>query len=414
MANNKKIWIVVILTSIISSVITYSIGIYIPIENGNKLILNRKNVEELISIKDRYSKLMLLEDYIKDNYLEEVDDQELLNGELKGLFNSLNDKYSTYFTKDEFEKYSVQAEGSYDGIGILLGISKTNKLIVIDFTTDNGPAENAGIKIGDEIIEINNVKLESDNKKKAIENFEVAIAEMKGNIGEKICMKVKTNNNGDYLLKSFEVSRDKIEAVSILSQMLNEKIGYIRIIQFDDHASKNFKEQYEELKNAGMERLIIDIRENLGGLVNASVEITDLLVPKKKKIVCIEERNGRKKYHMSMNRPIEEPFVILVNENSASASEIMAGAVKDFKSGLIIGTKTFGKGIVQGLKELEDGSGFKLTISKYYTPLGKSIHQKGIIPNIEVNMVNKNTNIGPSYLNNDIQLKRAIEIISSE
>lgn len=415
MITKKKMFIVGVIVAITSAMMTYSISVYIPNLTGEQILIERSAVERLLEIQERYAKLIVLEDYIKKNYLIEVDDQTLIEGEIKGLFNSLDDQYSKYFTKKEFDEYSSEAEGSYGGIGILIGISKDYELLVLNYTTVDGPAEKSGISIGDKIIGINDLELKATTIDEAVSNLEKAVNLMKGKTNGSLNIKVITlDENEIESVKEISVRRSKIETISVVSEMLDNEIGYIRIIQFDDHADRDFKLKYSELKSKGMEKLIIDLRNNLGGMVDTAVAVTDLLVPKREKIVYTEERDGKKESYMSAHEPIEEPFVVLVNENSASASEIMAGAIKDLKSGIIVGSKTFGKGIVQGMQGLKDGSGFKLTVSKYYTPSGKCIHGEGIIPNIEVASLENIREIGPKYIEKDEQLKKGIEIISNQ
>ena len=419
MISKKKHYIILVVAIIISvsasAVGTYFIGGQIGIKTGDQIAVDKEVLQILVENQKRYAKLITLEEFIKENYLEEVTDEQLLEGELKGLFASLGDKYSEYMNAKDFKSYMEDTEGGYAGIGIVVGISKDFEIIIANYTTINGPAERAGIKIGDRILGVDNIEFKANTIEEASKNLEKAVSIMKGESKGKVKLKILGADEKNVVkTRIVEVPREEIKYISAYSEMLSKDVGYIRLVQFDEHIADDFNAHYDKLKAAGMKKLVLDLRNNTGGLVDTSVAIADRLIPKNEKIVYTEERSGRQEYHVSRKDPIKEPYVILVNELTASASEILSGAVKDTKSGVLIGTKTFGKGIVQTIRELKDGSGFKLTISKYFTPNGTSIHLTGIEPNIVVELPENVKNIGPKNLDEDTQLQRAIKELESK
>lgn len=415
MISKKRHYITLVLVLIITMSSTYILSNQLSLKNGDKISVDKEVLEILMENQKKYSKLVTLEEFIKENYLKEITDEELLTGELRGLFNSLDDKYSMYMDEKEFKSYMENTEGGYAGIGVVVGISKDFNIVIANFTTIDGPAERSGIKIGDKIMGVDDIDFKADTLEQGAANLEKAVSIMKGEAKGIVKLKILGAGEDDVVkTRIVEVPREEIKYVSAYSEMLTADIGYIRLVQFDEHIASDFDKHYAELKSKGMKKLVVDLRNNTGGIVDTSVEIADKLIPKQEKIVYTEERNGKREYHISRKDPIAEEYVVLVNELTASASEIVAGAVKDTKSGILIGTTTFGKGIVQTIRELQDGSGFKLTISKYFTPNGTSIHLTGIEPNVVVELPEEIKNIGPDYLQDDTQLKKAIEVLENK
>lgn len=415
MISKKRHYITLVVVLIIAMSSTYILSSQLSLKTGDKIAVDKEVLEILMENQKKYSKLVTLEEFIKENYLKEVTDEELLTGELRGLFDSLDDKYSMYMDEKEFKSYMENTEGGYAGIGVVVGIGKDFNIVIANFTTIDGPAERSGIKIGDKIMGVDDIDFKADTLEQGAANLEKAVSIMKGEAKGIVKLKILGAGEDDVVkTRIVEVPREEIKYISAYSEMLTADIGYIRLVQFDEHIASDFDKHYEELKAKGMKKLVIDLRNNTGGIVDTSVEIADKLLPKQEKIVYTEERNGKREYHISRKDPIAEEYVVLVNELTASASEIVAGAVKDTKSGVLIGTTTFGKGIVQTIRELQDGSGFKLTISKYFTPNGTSIHLTGIEPNVVVELPEEIKNIGPDYLKDDTQLKKAIEVLENK
>lgn len=407
MISKKKAFLGAIVIIIITSILSFSISNEMQIKVlGNKTVIPNKDLEVLEDVHRKYSKIIALENYISDNYLNEVTEEEMLDGELKGLFESLDDPYSVYMTSDEFKSFMEHTRGTYGGIGIIVTPGEDNLITVVSPIEDT-PGERAGIKSGDKIIKVN-------GKEFFANNMDEAIKHMKGKPGTDVTLTILRKETGkDAETMDIPITRQEIRLKSVKSKMLNDKIGYIRIIQFDELVYKDFMKHLKELQKQGMKGLVIDLRNNPGGLLDKCVDIADELIGKST-VVYTETKHGEKEYEKSGANKIDIPYVLLVNEGSASASEILAGAVQDTKSGTLIGTKTFGKGIVQRIKQLQDGSGFKMTVSKYFTPNGISIHGIGITPDIVIEIPEDVEKIGVDNIKDDSQLKKAIELLKEK
>lgn len=408
MISKKKAFLGAIVIIIITSILSFSISNVMQIRLlGSKTAVPNKELQELTEVHRKYSKLIALENYISDNYLNEVTDEEILDGELKGLFESLDDPYSVYMTSDEFKSFMEHTKGTYGGIGIIVTPGEDNLITVVSPIEDT-PGERSGIKSGDKIIKVNGEEFFADNMDEAIKH-------MKGKPGTDVTLTIFRKEDGkDAETLDIKITRQEIRLKSVKSKMLSNKIGYIRLIQFDELVYTDFMKHLKELQKQGMKGLVIDLRNNPGGLLDKCVDIADELIGKST-IVYTETKHGEKEYEKSDASKIDIPYVLLVNEGSASASEILAGAVKDTKSGTLIGTKTFGKGIVQRIKQIPaDGSGFKLTVSKYFTPNGTSIHGIGITPDIVIEIPEDVEKIGADNIEDDTQLKKAIQVLKEK
>lgn len=367
-------------------------GITIPFSDNNKDI-KPKDIE----------KLNQLTKYIDNNYLGTKGN--LAEGMYKGVFKALNDPYSVYMDKKEFAKFNEMTSGKFVGIGVIVSPNDDNRIQVVT-PIKGGPAEKAGVRAGDIIWKI-------ENKEYTAEEMDEAISIMKGEEGKKVKLTFLRKENDEKKIIEKEIKREEIISPSVEGEMLENNIGYIRIEQFEDETFNEFKTKLEELKSKNMKSLILDIRENGGGSLSVASEIIDELIPKGI-IVYTKDKNGKKEYIYSEPNEINIPLAVLVNENTASASEILTAAVQDTKKGTIIGTKTFGKGVVQIVESLRDGSGIKLTVSEYFSPKGRKINGKGINPDIKIELNEGVERIGPEYLSEDNQLQKAIEVIKSK
>lgn len=346
-------------------------------------------------------KLSEIKSIVDKNFTGEIDDERLKDFMYTGYMAGLNDRYSYYMDKDTFDSFLRDSEGTYVGIG-LTGLFDTdvNKIVVTDIIK-NGSAEKVGIKKDDQITAVDGVSLNNSN-------YNEMFQKIRGKEGTTVKLTIFRPSEN----KTFEVeaTRENISVPTVESQFLDDKIGYIKISEFDGVTYDQYMTALNDLKNKGMERLIIDLRDNPGGLLKTVVQITDTLVPKGT-ITYIEDKNGNKSYEYSDDDYLNIPLVIMVNGNSASASEVLSGAVKDFGVGKLVGEKTFGKGVVQNTFRLSDGSGIKVTIAKYYTPKGICIHGKGIQPDYEVKTADAKTS--PTSMQDDTQLQKGIEILKS-
>lgn len=324
-------------------------------------------------------------DYIQEKYPFEIDDDKLIEGALKGMLGSL-DPYSDYYNSEEAEIIYKNLFGTFGGIGIT--IEEKEGYINIKNTLKNQPAEKAGIKENDLIVSVDNM----DIKNLALEKVSTMIQGEKGTV-----VKLGIKRGSEVL--TFNIERDIIEISPVKSEILKEKIGYIKIEEFNSQTTVETKKALNEFDNKKITKVILDLRDNPGGQLNEAVTISNLFVPKGD-VVHIKEKNKALLTHVSTLEKSKYKLAVLVNENSASASEIVAGAIKDRKAGTLIGTKTFGKGIVQTLMPVDDGSIIKMTTAEYLTPNKISIHGKGIEPDIKVENTDK-----------DLQLNKAIEIL---
>lgn len=321
------------------------------------------------------AKIDVIEDTIRQYYLEEVDRSELENGIYTGLVNSLEDPYSVYYSAEELEELQMSTEGIYYGIGAYLSKAATDEYCVISGVIENTPAEEAGLRADDLIYLVDGVDVYG------MDITEV-VSLIKGEEGTQVVLTLVREGESDYL--EIPVERRKIESPTVSSEMLENHIGYIQITEFDDVTEDQFAEALAECKGNGMKALILDLRSNPGGNLSTVCEISRMVLPKGM-IVYTEDKYGKRdEYTCDGLRQLQVPAVVLVNGYSASASEILAGAMKDHGIATIMGTTTFGKGIVQRVISLSDGSAVKLTVSKYYTPNGNNIHEKGIEPDVVV------------------------------
>ncbi len=375
----------------------------------NRVIYNNldssKNSEQVIDLgkkdlgyyKARYEKIDQLRDYIEDHFYREVKDEDIENGVIRGLFFSLEDPYSTYFTKEEYQSFNELNQGSYGGLGITISPSKTGYITVIS-TFDDTPASRAGIKHDDKIIKVNGEVYTADK-------MDIAISKMKGEPGTTVNITILRDDEEIEM----ELERAEIVIDSVKAEMIDEesKIAYIRIRSFDQKVSEEFEEHYNELKAQGMKAFVIDLRGNPGGSLSECVKLTDFVLGEGR-IVSTKNRQGEEEVYNSKASKIDIPFIVLIDGGSASASEIFSAAVQDGGAAKLLGTTTFGKGVVQTVIPLSDGSAFKITTSEYFTPNGKNIHEKGVKPDIELEL---SEDFDIEDRSTDNQLNRAVEIL---
>ncbi len=323
---------------------------------------------------DVVKKLQSLEDVIDQYYyLGEVTNAELQNGVYKGMLQALGDPYSEYYSAEELEVLLQQTEGIYFGIGAYISLDSATGLPKISGTIDGAPAEKVDLRANDLIYEVDGV---SANGMSLTE----VVSLIKGPENTDVVLTIIREGETDYL--EVAVTRGRVEARTVEYEMLEDNMAYIQVTEFDEVSIDQFDEALKAMKAAGMKGMILDLRANPGGSVNAVVEMCRMILPKGM-IVYTEDKNGKKQeYTCNGTRKLDVPLVVLVDMNSASAAEIMAGAIKDHGIGTLVGTTTFGKGIVQQIISFRDGSAVKVTISAYYTPNGNNIHKIGIEPDV--------------------------------
>ena len=340
-----------------------------------------KKIDELMSYIDLY-------------YNDDYDEEDIRNAIYAG----------TFYTADEYKDMQINTSGNYYGIGAALSQDAKTKEVTISKVYEGTPAEEAGLKDGDQIIKVNDT--ESTSKE-----LSALVQEIRGEEGTTVHLQVYRASNN----KTFEidVERKNVELPSITSKMLDGGIGYIQISEFQSKTDEQFKSALADLKKQGMKSLIVDVRSNPGGLINAASNILDQILPEGT-VVYTEDKYGKREDYTSDSNCLDCPIAVLVNENSASASEIFAGAIKDYNYGTLIGTKTFGKGIVQTVFPLEDGDAVKITTAKYYTPKGNYIHGVGIEPDIELTYKYSGPEDEAYDMKYDNQVQKGIEVLNGE
>jgi carboxyl-terminal processing protease len=326
---------------------------------------------------------------IRSNYVEDPDTKELMYGAIRGMLASL-DPHSSFMTERAFKEINMDIKGEFQGVGIQIGI-KNQQLTIISPIEDT-PADRAGLGAGDKIMKIN------DEWTKDM-TIEEAVDRMRGPKGTPVRLLIY--REGWDKPKEFKIVRDVIKVASVKSRMLEGDIGYVRIIQFQGRTSDDVEKALKKLEEQGMKRLVLDMRNNPGGLLDASVDVSSLFLPKEKLVVYIQgrQKDDRKDFYATGEYPDRPyPVVVLVNSGSASASEIVAGALQDSKRAVIVGTQTFGKGSVQTVFPLDGGTGIRLTTAKYYTPSGRSIQNVGITPDLVIKLPAKDGAEGDAHL----------------
>lgn len=344
--------------------------------------------EHMKTFYEKYSKLDELEELVDEYFYEDTDDAKLQESVAKGFVGGLDDPYSEYMTAAEYEQWKGTTSGKYDGIGVTFSKNKNDDMVIIS-VNENSPADKAGLKPGDHLIAVDG-KVYIDSSKLS--------AAIRGRAGTK----VKITYSRDGKEKTLEIERAEIKNESVKSEVRRDNLGYIKINAFEDDTATDFDAALKKIESVNARGLIIDLRNNGGGLVESCVTVADRLLPSGK-IVSMKDKNGKEMYYESDKGHTDLPYVVLVNGGTASASEIIAAAVKDYKAGEIIGTKTFGKGIVQSTRKLNDGDALKLTIEQYFSPKGNKIHKKGVKPDRIVKDIKKTEK--------DEQLEKALELL---
>ncbi|MBU3126927.1 S41 family peptidase [Clostridium tagluense] len=392
------IWIIVIV--LVTNAITLLVSTQISLRTPNgKVIIGRDAYDQVV----KFQKLFLVRNKLYKYYDGKISDEVLVEGAIKGMTNSLEDPYTVFMNKKEYAEFNATTVGVYTGLGLQVGVKENNIVVIAPF--DPSPAKSAGILPGDVIEKVNGTAVTG-------KELEKAVTMMKGKENEAVNLTLSRKDKG-----SFEVSvkRAKIDMVTVKGEMLDKNIGYIQLTMFDENTAKNFNKKLMELKGKGMKSLVLDLRGNPGGLLNQCVDLTSNFVPEGKVLVYTIDKNKEKtEYKSKGGLAVGMPLTVLTDEGSASASEIFAGAIRDYKVGTLVGEKTFGKGIVQTMFSrdvdgFDDGTALKVTISKYYTPNGENIHHIGIKPEVEV--------VYPKALKEkaydrtlDPQFKKALEI----
>lgn len=347
-------------------------------------------------------KAKYIEETVKESYTGDIDDEQMEEYMYKGMMASLGDPYSAYYTSEEYEELTTETTGSYEGIGVVMQQDVNTGEVKVVRCYEGAPGEKAGLLPEDVLVEVNGESVSG------MELSEV-VDKVKSSQDQVAHLTIAREGESEYL--EIDVHLEEVNIPVVQSEMLEDNIGYIALYEFTEQTEPQYMEAFEALKDQGMERLIIDVRNNPGGLLTSVCDILEDILPEGL-IVYTEDKNGeREEYACDGENELDIPLAVLVNGNSASASEIFAGAIQDYSKGTIVGTTTFGKGIVQSLIPFNDGSAIKTTTAKYYTPSGKCIHGTGIQPDVEVELsegLEQETSISHEE---DNQLQKAIEVV---
>ncbi|NLM05050.1 MAG: S41 family peptidase [Clostridiales bacterium] len=403
MISKKRAFIYAAIIVILTSIFNFTLGNIFAIPLGQKVIINRSTYDYYESMEKEFGKLFMLKDFLETNYYREVDGDKLIEYSIKGLFQGVEDPYTSYMTESEFEELMTRTQGSYGGIGVII-TPGDDGLVTVVSPIENTPGERAGIVTNDKILSV-------DGKAVTGDDLDYAADLMKGEPGSEVILSIWRESRRE----PFEVKiiREEIRLETVRSEVLENNIGYIRISMFDEQTAKDFETHLNDLERQNIKGLIIDLRNNPGGLLDECLKIADMLLGEQV-IVYTEDRHGNREIERSDAKQIDLPLAILVNNGSASASEILAGSVKDGNRGKIVGSTTFGKGLVQQVKPLNDGTGFKFTVSEYFTPNGYNIHGIGIEPDIVIDLPEELEEQTNMERHEDIQLQKAIEVILDE
>lgn len=374
-----KTIIAVLLIAIISSISTLGLIYY-------ALGFNEQGFSNLMRFITAYR-------FIETKYVNDTDDVKLIDGAIDGMVKSLNDPHSNYLSPKMYKTLMEQTEGSFAGIGVVMGMDNEQKIHIVGIM-ENSPGQKAGLQEGDEILAVDGVPVTQMA-------FDEVAAHVRGQAGTDVVLTIMRDNAN----QDITITRDNIKLKTVGHKMLDNNIGYIQIVSFSEDTANEFNEAYNDLKNQGMKALVLDLRNNPGGLLTTCVEIAKKLVPKGEIVSIVDKQGNKETYSSSLEAP-EYPLVVLINKNSASASEILSGAIQDTKSGTIIGNTSYGKGSVQTILPMFEDDAVKLTIAKYYTPSGRSIDGTGITPDIEINL-DENATL-------DTQLDKALEILKAQ
>ena len=385
----KKIIIAIVVSALASSILTVT-GICILLNLDGKGLLN---VGRLIGAMN----------FIESHYVQEVDKNELVDGAISGMVKSLDDPHSVYLEPKLYSRLKADTSGSFGGIGVYMGFKEGN-VNVLSVMPDS-PGEKVGLMAGDLILAVDSQPVTE------IDPSEVAL-KIRGKVGSDVELLIHREGEED---KTYKITRDVIQVETVFGKMLDSAMGYIRITNFSENTGKEFKNIYSKLEQENMKGFILDLRQNPGGLITSCVEIAKEIVPKGP-IVSVIQRDGEKEVFNSELENPKYPIVVLLDENSASASELLSGALQDTKAALIVGMKSYGKGSVQTVIPMFQDDGLKLTIAKYYTPNGRSIDGTGVEPDVEVKL-DKSILIGREPDTNsaeDTQLQKAEELLTNQ
>jgi len=384
----KRAFVLALVSAALAAVLATCGVLYFFSDAVGVKLVESGSYEKMEDMSEKYNKLYNLQNMINENFLWETDEKDQFDAMYKALVESLGDEYSVYMTEKETKEWKSYVTGVFTGVGVTIRQNKKDE-IVVESVMEGGPADVSGIKEKDIIL-----KVDGKNYK----TLDEAAAALRGKEGSQV--KVTVSRGGK--TKTISVVRGQVEEQSVYASVIDGKYGYIRIASFEKSTAKQFATEVAGFEKKGLSGMIIDLRMNTGGLMDQSIEIADMLLPECT-IIHTEDGKGKKEYYNSDEKCTKLNYVLLVNEYSASASEILAAAIKDNKGGKLVGTRTYGKGIIQSSTEFEDHTGLRLTTMQYLSPKNHKIHGVGVKPDYEVKLPAKSTT--------DKQLEKAVELL---
>lgn len=398
--NFKKIISEAITGSIIVIICAIVLGAIFIVVSPNIQYKTKISKTEKNQVDNALSKIEEALVRVYDEYIDEVSFDTLVEGAISGIASSTGDPYTRYMSQEEFDELLVEGDQEYVGIGTHLIYDTDKQGILILGIMPDSPALEAGLKAGDVIYYV-------EGNRVTLENYKEQVDVIKGEENTSVKLIIARGDE----LKEFNVIRKKIKENNISYNVLDDNIGYIRIWGFENKTYEQFKDAYDKLRAQNISGLIIDLRNNPGGFVDQALYIANLLVPESNALKLVSRKGVEKVYKTTSNTQIDIPLAVVVNQNSASSSEILSSIIKDSKKGVIVGAKTYGKGIVQTTKKLSFGGALSITTAKYYTESGVEIHKNGIEPNIKVELDEKDKNEFSLPYEKDLQLQKAVEYV---
>lgn len=394
-----------VIMAIVVTVFANKINENLTRENTNVKTENTSAAKTEVTDQDVMKKIDRLEGLINKYYMEDVDKNTMAEGIYKGLLSSLKDPYSVYYTKDEYAALMESSSGIYYGIGATVSADAKTGILSIVKPFVGGPANKAGILPGDVLYKVNGEEVTG-------KDITEVVGKIKGEEGSKVTVSIIREGKSKPV--DYTIVRKKVEVPTIEYQMLDNKIGYIAVSEFDEVTAEQFRAAVDDLEKQGEKGLVIDIRNNPGGLLDTVVDMLKRMLPSGMIVYTEDKYGNRDEYKSDGKEEFNKPLAVLINGNSASASEIFAGAIQDYKKGTLVGTTSFGKGIVQSILPLNDGTAIKVTVSKYYTPKGRNIHKIGITPDVTVELKESLRQKVVIDKSEDNQLQKALQILNKQ
>lgn len=384
----KRTFALTVIGVVLAALLAACGGLYVFTGVKDVHLVPGDDYKVLMDMSDRYGKLYQMQNTINERFLWETDEEAQMDAMYKALTESLGDKYSVYMNAEETKKWTQYVTGVFSGVGITF-VQNKDGAFVISKVLDGGPADVSGLAEGDRIVKVNG---------KTFSDSEQVAAALKGEEGSTVKVTIERNNKN----KTVSIVRGEVEEPSVYAGTIDRDYGYLRITAFENGTAEQFKTELASFENKKVKGLVIDLRGNLGGLMDQSLEIADMLLPEGT-MIHTEDSKGKKEYYNSDEKCTKLKYVLLVDENTASAAEILAAAVKDNEGGKLVGVKTYGKGIIQSQMEFADETSLRLTTMQYLSPKNKEIHEKGITPDYVVKQ--------PENAKTDKQLQKAVSLL---